>query len=209
MSNPELPVIQKTYDLLKGTSERVARFPLVHRDTLGALVLARLNELFDVQLEAKYTRDRGAMLDRANVLLVQLRFRVRLAFDLRCLRTTGSGFAAEELDAVGRIIGGWRKVAGRFDWPRTAQKLREPPTARCLARRSLKAGIGRPSHPPPARPTRNRLFPLPTRFRSTQLVTIHCVVSISMSRLDKGLHNPGQRDRVPLWRRERERGEVT
>jgi hypothetical protein len=112
MSNPELPVIQKTYDLLKWTSERVARFPRVHRDSLGVLVLARLNELFDVLLEAKYTRDRGALLDRANVLVEQLRFRVRLAFDLRCLRATGYGFAASELDAVGRMVGGWRKVTG-------------------------------------------------------------------------------------------------
>ncbi len=113
MSNPELPVIQKTYDLLTWFSHRVARFPRVHRDTLGALILSRLNDLFDVLLEAKYTRDRGALLDRANVLVEQLRFRVRLAFDLRCLRATGYGFAAEELDAVGRMAGGWRKVADR------------------------------------------------------------------------------------------------
>ncbi len=115
MSNPELPVIQKTYDLLKWTSERVARFPRVHRDSLGVLVLARLNELFDVLLEAKYTRDRGALLDRANVLVEQLRFRVRLAFDLRCLRATGYGFAASELDVMGRMVAGWRKVTGRSD----------------------------------------------------------------------------------------------
>lgn len=112
---PELPIIQKTYDLLKWFSERVVRLPRVHRDGLGALVLARLNELFDVPLDAKYTRDRGTLLDRANVLVEQLRFRVRLAFDLRCLRATGYGFAAGELDAVGRMVGGWREVAGRFE----------------------------------------------------------------------------------------------
>jgi len=115
MSNPELPIIQKTYDLLTWFSERVARFPRVHRDSLGALILSRLNELFDVLLEAKYTKPRGALLDRANGLVEQLRFRVRLAFDLRCLRATSYGFAAEELDAIGRMIGGWRKVSGRSD----------------------------------------------------------------------------------------------
>jgi len=40
---------------------------------------------------------------------------MRLAFDLRCLRATSYGFAAEELDAVGRMVGGWRKVSGRSD----------------------------------------------------------------------------------------------
>jgi len=115
MSPNELPVIQRAYDLLKWTSERVSRFPRVHRDSLEALVLSRLNELFDFLLEAKYTRDRGPLLERANVLVEQLRFRVRLAFDLRCLRATGYGFAAEELDAIGRMVGGWRKVSGRFD----------------------------------------------------------------------------------------------
>jgi hypothetical protein len=111
MSPNELPVIQRTYDLLKWTSERVARFPRAYRESLGALILSRLNELFDVLLEAKYTRARGALLDRANVLIVHLRFRVRLAFDLRCLRATSSGFAACELDALGRMIGGWRKAS--------------------------------------------------------------------------------------------------
>lgn len=115
MTNPELPVIQKTYDLLKWFSERVVRFPRVHRDTLGALILSRLNDLFDVLLEAQYTRHREPLLLRANLLVEQLRFRVRLAFDLRCLRATSYGFAAGELDAVGRMVGGWRKVAGRFE----------------------------------------------------------------------------------------------
>jgi hypothetical protein len=40
------------------------------------------------------------------VLVEQLRFRVRLAFDLRCLRASGYGFAAGELDTVGRKVGG-------------------------------------------------------------------------------------------------------
>lgn len=110
MSSPELPVIQRTYDLLKWFSERVARFPRVHRHTLGALILSHLHALLDLLLEAKYTKDRGPPLARANVLAEQLRFRTRLAFDLRCLRATGYGFAAGELDAVGRMAGGWRKA---------------------------------------------------------------------------------------------------
>ena len=112
MSPNELPVIQKTYDLLKWTNERVARFPRPHRHELGSRLLAALHDLFDVLLAAKYTRDRGALLDRANLLVEQLRFRVRLAFDLGCLRATGYGFASGELDAVGRMLGGWRRANG-------------------------------------------------------------------------------------------------
>ena len=110
MSNGELPVIQKTYDLLKWVSERVVRFPRPHRHALGDRLLAELHDLFDVLLAAKYTHVRRPLLDRANVLLEQLRFRVRLAFDLRCLRATGYGYAAGELEAVGRMVGGWRKA---------------------------------------------------------------------------------------------------
>lgn len=110
MSGAELPVIQRAYDLLKWTSERVARFPRAHRPALGAALVGRLHALFDALLEAKYARARGDALDRANVLVEQLRFRVRLAFDLRCLRATGYGFAAGELDAIGKMVGGWRKA---------------------------------------------------------------------------------------------------
>ena len=66
-------------------------------------------------VEFQLNRAAAKALDRANVLLEQLRFRVRLVFDLRCLRATSYGFAAVELDAVGRMVGGWRKVAGRFN----------------------------------------------------------------------------------------------
>ena len=110
MSHAELPVIQRSYDLLKWVSERVARFPRPHRHTLGERLLAGLHELFDVLLEAKYTRIRGSLLDLANQLLEQLRFRIRLSFDLRCLRATSYGFAAGELESIGRMVGGWRKA---------------------------------------------------------------------------------------------------
>jgi len=110
VSTPELPVIQRVYDFLKWMSERVARFPHIHRHGLGSHLLTQLNDLFDMLLEAKYTRSRELLLVRANLQVEKLRFRCRLAFDLRCLRATGYGHAAAELDAVGRMVGGWRKT---------------------------------------------------------------------------------------------------
>jgi hypothetical protein len=76
MSPNELPVIQKTYDLLRWASERVGRFPRPHRHILSEQLPGGLHDLFDLPLEAKYTHDRGPLLERANRLVERLRFGV-------------------------------------------------------------------------------------------------------------------------------------
>jgi hypothetical protein len=90
----------------------VARFPRQHRFVLGERVERRLYELLETLVEARYTRDRRTLLRQANLSLEVLRFQLRLAHDLRCLRTASYGAGVRLVGEVGALVGGWLK-AGR------------------------------------------------------------------------------------------------
>ena len=105
MSNQELPVIRKTYDLALWACRHVGRFPRQHRFVLGKRLERRLYDLLETLLQARYTKDRQALLRQANLTLEVLRFQVRLAHDLRCLRTNSYGFACRAPPEIGAMVG--------------------------------------------------------------------------------------------------------
>ena len=45
-------------------------------------------------------------------MLEILRFQMRLAKDLQCLKVESYGFAAKAIDEIGRLVGGWLKSGG-------------------------------------------------------------------------------------------------
>ena len=107
--SPELLVITKTYDLILWSCHPTSRFPRNHRFVLGERMERHLYHLLETLLQAKYTRNRQALLERANLILEILRFQMRLAHDLQCLRTQSYAFASGAIDEVGKLIGGWLK----------------------------------------------------------------------------------------------------
>ena len=47
------------------------------------------------------------LLEKANLMLEILRFQIRLAKDLQCLKVESYGFAAKAIDEIGKLVGGW------------------------------------------------------------------------------------------------------
>lgn len=109
MAQEELAVIQKTYDLVKWSCEHIARFPRSHRFTLGERIERRLYDLLERLIEARYTKQRAELLRQANLTLEVLRYQVRLAHELRCLRPNSYEHASHELHGIGSMVGGWLK----------------------------------------------------------------------------------------------------
>ncbi len=109
---PEIPLIIKTYDLVLWAAQHTSKFPRNHRFVLGERIERRLYELLETLLQAKYTRERQRLLQQANLSVELLRFQMRLALDLQCLRTNSYGFATKALNEIGGMIGGWLR-AGR------------------------------------------------------------------------------------------------
>ena len=110
--NQELIVITKTYDLILWSCNHTSRFPRNHRFVLGERIERNLYNLLETLIRAKYTKQRQRLLEDANLMLETLRFQMRLAKDLQCLKINSYGFASKAIDEIGRLIGGWLRSRG-------------------------------------------------------------------------------------------------
>lgn len=109
----ELTVITRTYDLILWSCHHTGKFPRNHRFVLGERIERNLYDLLETLIQAKYTRQRQPLLEKANLMLEILRFQVRLAKDLQCLKVESYGFAAKAIDEIGKLVGGWLKSSGK------------------------------------------------------------------------------------------------
>jgi hypothetical protein len=109
----ELIVITKTYDLILWSCHHTSRFPRNHRFVLGERLERPLYDLLGTLVRARYTRQRQALLEPANLTLEILRFQVRLAKDLQCLKVNRYGFASQAVDEIGTLVGGWLRSRGK------------------------------------------------------------------------------------------------
>jgi len=105
----QLVAISKGYDLVRELMAAVANYPRSHRFVLGDRTLGTVYDVLDLLVEARFAREKRALLDRANVLLERLRLQLRLAHDERLLSTGRYEDLARRADEVGRLVGGWRK----------------------------------------------------------------------------------------------------
>src|SRR5262245_13510499 len=103
----ELTVITKTYDLILWPCNHTSKFPRNHRFVLGERIERNLYALLETLIRAKYAKNRQRLLEDANLTLEILRFQMRLAKDLQCLKVNSYGFAARAIDEIGRLVGGW------------------------------------------------------------------------------------------------------
>jgi hypothetical protein len=108
----ELVVITKVYDLILWSCNHTGRFPRNHRFVLGERIERNLYGLLETLIRAKYTRQRRELLEVANLSLEILRFQVRLAKDLQCLKQNSYAFASKAIDEIGRLVGGWLRSSG-------------------------------------------------------------------------------------------------
>ena len=86
-----------------------ARFRGTCDFVLGDRMLNTAYGVPDVLIEARYNSARGPLLARANIMLEQLRFQIRLAVEVKLFSTRQYEFLAEKVQNIGRMVGGWAK----------------------------------------------------------------------------------------------------
>jgi hypothetical protein len=118
----QLPAIQKCEDLLKDLLPRVEKFPRGYKFTIGERIVSSALELLELLVESVYSRDKAALLHRANIRVETLRHLLRLSRELGPLPNRGYEHVMELLSELGRQIGGWRRHVGRRD----GQNVQEP-----------------------------------------------------------------------------------
>jgi hypothetical protein len=109
MKNNDLPIIQKTYDLIKWYVPILGRLPRDHKFMLGDRIVKELYELLEKLIVARYARDKLGQLEILNSQLDILRYQTRLLFDFDLISRKRYQLASQKLDEIGRELGGWIK----------------------------------------------------------------------------------------------------
>jgi hypothetical protein len=102
-------VVGRAYELVLWLLPKVEKFPRSYRFSVGDRIVTVGLDLLLLLVQAAYSAEKTELLEGANRSANGLRYLLRLAKDLRLLSLDAYGFAAERLDEVGRMIGGWGK----------------------------------------------------------------------------------------------------
>ena len=109
----DLPIIQKTYDLIKWYVPILNRLPRDHRFTLGDRMIKGLYALLEELIQARYTRDKLSRLQAINASLDVLRYQSRLLLDFELVQARRYESASSLINSIGTDLGGWMKQQKR------------------------------------------------------------------------------------------------
>ncbi|MDE0016456.1 diversity-generating retroelement protein Avd [Candidatus Poribacteria bacterium] len=99
--------VPKLYDVILWLMGRVEKFPRSQKFTLGDRIVNISLDILDLLIEATYTRDRLALLRKANVQLEKLRYLIRICHDLKLLSAKQYAYVSNEINEAGKLLGGW------------------------------------------------------------------------------------------------------
>ncbi len=107
MSWRDAPLYVEAFDLTRWVTERTTTWQHQH---LAQLVTSSACELVTaVSLALTFPETRTAHLEQADAGIVRLRTLLRLAQGLGLVSKGGLRYTTGRLEAIGRMVGGWRK----------------------------------------------------------------------------------------------------
>jgi hypothetical protein len=109
----DLPIIQKTYDLIKWYVPILNRLPRDHKFLLGDRITRELYDLLEALIQARYAQDKVAALESLNTKLDILRYQTRLLLDFNLIRAERYQYAGQLLNDIGTDLGSWIKQQRR------------------------------------------------------------------------------------------------
>jgi hypothetical protein len=106
----ELPIVQKTYDLIKWYIPILNRLPRAHRFALGERIVNNLYNLLEGLIQARYAKsDKLARLQSLNTQLDILRYQTRLLYDFQLISAERYQYINQQFNDLGIELGGWIK----------------------------------------------------------------------------------------------------
>lgn len=104
-----LPVIQKTYDLIKWYIPILNCLPKPHKFGLGDRMIYILYELLENLIIARYSQSKAPILESLNAKIDILRHQTRLLSEFNLIENPRYEYASQHIDQIGMEIGGWLK----------------------------------------------------------------------------------------------------
>lgn len=106
-ASQDLPVIQKTYDLIRWYVPLLNRLPRNHRFTLGDRMINGLYNLLEGFILARYSHHKLEQLEQLNIQIDLLRHQTRLLLDFDLMKTERYEYVSRLLNEIGVELGGW------------------------------------------------------------------------------------------------------
>jgi hypothetical protein len=107
--DPEPRVLVTLFDFVEWLLRTTNRFPKNWRVTLGDRLDRQALDLLLLAQEARFAKDKCALLEALSRELDALRLLARLSVRLECIRGRQYEYAAKQIDEIGRQVGGWLK----------------------------------------------------------------------------------------------------
>ncbi len=104
-----LPILEKTYELILWVYPMINKFPKSQRFVLGQRIENTLINIVTQIIEFKISRKKRIKLEKMSVELDKLRFLIRLSKDLKMVNIKKYGIASEKINEIGKMLGGWIK----------------------------------------------------------------------------------------------------
>lgn len=107
----EISILPKLYDLILWYAPKISLYPKKYKYTLGDRITTIQLDILESIIDAKYTsgKKKGHFLRRTNLNIEKLRFMVRLSKDLECISLPQYEYAADKINEIGRMVGGWER----------------------------------------------------------------------------------------------------
>ena len=103
----ELPIVQKTYDLIKWYVPILNRLPRSHKFSLGDRIITELYDLLKSLIVARYAKEKLAILEPLNGTVDLLRHQTRLMLDFNLMEPDRYEYASKLIVEIGTQLGGW------------------------------------------------------------------------------------------------------
>lgn len=113
----DLPIIQKTYDLIKWYVPIINRLPKSHKFVLGDRIINRLYNLLEGLIVVRYAKQKLDKLQLLNEQLEILRYQTRLLLDFKLVAVHRYEFAGKLINEIGIELGGWIKQQNKTSKP--------------------------------------------------------------------------------------------
>ena len=106
----ELPIIQKTFDMLLWLIPKIDQFPRKQKFLLGERIERTALDFMGQLQRAKYERKRKkAALMEAHVTFEQFKTLIRLAVGLNLISVKKYEYLSIYITEIGKMLGGWLK----------------------------------------------------------------------------------------------------
>lgn len=105
----DLPIVQKTYDLVKWYVPILNKLPRDHKFLLGDRIITGLYDLLEGLILARYSSEKLPQLKALNGRLDLLRHQTRLLFEFELMPTQRYKHVSQLLDGIGQELGGWMR----------------------------------------------------------------------------------------------------